>query len=209
MEQRINKMQRTTTTTTATTSASNKRALSRVEGDTVVNVSEFRRYEIVSAFEEWGSAPLLPDAPEPRKGPFSLRLFMESFEDEEEHDKLIFGALDMDSPILFAKYEGVTYVGSNGRNPGSFDSEGYCIQQNTTGVSMPSLLAMFATPKEVFTASPPAFEVNHHIFWSAGFQMLASQASNMLRFRVFFSNPFSKSKQTYSFQETYTMHSMD
>ena len=203
-------MQRTTTTTTATTSASNKRALSSVDGDTVVHVSEFRKYEIVSAFEEWGSAPLLPDAPEPRKGPFSLRLFRESFKkEEEEQDKLVFGALDIDSPILFAKYEGVTYAGSNGRNPGSFDSEGQCIQQHCTGVSMQSLLAMFATPKEVFTASPPAFEVKHHIFWSAGFQILASQASNMLRFRVYFSNPYKQSKGTYSFQETYTMHSMD
>ena len=207
-------MERPNTTTMTTTTK--KRALIRMDDITAINLAGYPMYEIVSAFESTaaacgrGASAQQPPSKTQHKGPFSLRLLRHSLE-KEEKESLLFGSLDLDSSVMFACYEGVTYFGSNARNPGSFDAEGQCIEQHCTGVSMSSLLAMFATPKEEHVANPLPFETWNRIFWNASFELLSappSSASNVLRFRVYVANPFKGFRKTATFQDTYMMHAL-
>ena len=218
-----------TASAAATTTTNNKRTLNRVDGDTAVNVGEFVKYEIASPYN--GLLASSSSAAVKHNGTFSLTLFTDYCPSESSSSRLLlgdkkkyqlqFGALDMDSPVLFAHYGGVTYFGSNPMNPGAFGADGGCIQQHCTGISMQSLLAEFATPpreddeaEDAATTLCPRtlFDTLPRSSWGASFALLPSSAdsgSNTLRFRVYLSNPYKTSSAiTHTFQDTYVMHAM-
>ena len=135
--------------------------------------------------------------------------------------RLEFGIVNAKSGIVFARYDGQTYMGYNEKNPGSFDRAGECIEEHTLGISIHSLVALFATPpkpeeEEESTAKAPAatrmmgmFDLKPRRKWRAAFKLLEApmegHGSSALRFRVIMSGPY-QGMCTATFQAEFLMH---
>ena len=185
----------TTTTATATATATqckqgkkqgNKRALIATANANAIDLGAFPKYEVVC-----GS----PSVAKPQQR--ALRLFSEG------GDCLEFGSVNPKSGVMFARYnDDKLYVGYNHHNPGSYSANGECIEQSTMGVSMDTLLRLFA-----METLPGKFDATPREGWNAGFRVLAAPGGHVdtLCFRVHFTTPFAGT-QTATFQDEFVMH---
>ena len=165
---------------------STKRARSAaMPGSSVVDMASFPKYEIVRKEEE--------------KDEQRSVLCMHSVDSSSSAGMLEIGSVNPESNVLFARYDGQVYVGTSTHNPGSFAADGECLEQHTMGITLESLLALFACKSSTYLKTTPREG------WNAGFKLLEAPHGHALRFRVFLSSPYAE-MQAATFQDEFVMH---
>jgi hypothetical protein len=166
------------------TTTSNKRAKTSTifPQDSISGSSTTKKFEVVS------------------KANPTIRLFNHN---HAEEGSIEFGLANPKCAILLARYEGKVYVGDLYKNPGSFDENGVCLEQHTTGVTMTSLLHILSDPEKhqlIFSTSP----IEN---WNAWFNSNEAPSGGALSFRVFITAPFVKTP-LHTFQADLVMHEL-
>lgn len=147
-----------------------------------INMESFPKYEIVCG------------------GGASSKLSMHNV-DTSYTQQLELGCVNTKSNIIFAHYDGKLYVGTNTYNPGSFDANGECIERHTGGITVDSLIDLFALK------ASSVLKITPREGWNAGFKLLETPGghSDALHFRVFFTSPYAET-QAATFQDEFIMH---
>lgn len=118
--------------------------------------------------------------------------------------QLELGYVNPKSYVMFARYEGKVYVGINHYNPGLFDANGDCIEKHAMGISMQSLITLFAS-----NVSSSVLKTSPREEWNAGFKLLEIPEghTDALRFHVLFTSPYAE-MQSSTFQGEFIMHAL-
>jgi hypothetical protein len=142
---------------------------------TPIPVKTMRKYEVVSGDRR------------------TLRIY-------SEEGVMEFGQVNPKSGILFAKYEGKTYVAYKYRNPSLVDETGDCVQRHAVGVTLESLLSIYSHPETPVRGGGSPIEG-----WNAWFALLSPVKDSTLSIRVILNSPFANNP-TCSFQDELEFH---
>jgi hypothetical protein len=118
----------------------------------------------------------------------------------EEEGVMEFGQVNPKSGILFAKYEGKTYVAYKYNNPSLVDETGDFVQRHAVGATIESLLSIYSNPD-----TPVRSGASPREGWNAWFALLSPVKDSTLSIRVILNSPFANNP-TCSFQDELDFH---